>query len=109
MAFTSANLVVDSEEFQDPQDAGETDLLNPHASIGAGGDTARSTDASWEALPTPDTSAILLGREVRAADGPGRTSAWASGSAMDEPPPPHTPRTGTHMRGTPNGARAGVA
>ena len=88
--FTSAALVVESEEFKDPQEIEDLDPT-PHASIGAADGTMGSADASWEAIQLPDSPATSPGGMVRAANGPGQPSdtAWASGSVMDRPPPPH--------------------
>ena len=88
----SATANTGSDEFEDPHEPEDPDLTT-HTSIGAADGTMGSTDASWEALRIPDSSATSRGGMVRAATAPGQPldTARATGSAMDGPPPPHNP------------------
>ena len=83
-----------SDEFVDPHDPDDPEDLTTHVSIGAADGILGSSNDSWEPINyDPDSTGNLPGGTARAATGPGQPldTARASGSAMDEPPPPHTP------------------
>ena len=88
LPFATANN--GSEEFEDPHDPEDLEPTT-HASIGAAEGTSGSTEASWEHVRIPDSPATSQGEQVRAATAPGpqTNTARATGSAMDEPTPPH--------------------